>query len=173
MGVDAFYPNCAQYLEISLIDLVLNLKKNDLSLNIGVDLSIYMYETLHKFGRNYIVFGDDSEIAKRLLQKFLPLWAAGFHITFVLDGRRPEGKKSTLLREEKRTANKEKVKLITAQLATLDRSQDPEGYRNLASKRDALRRSSLSPSAELFDEFKVAVRENFSHNDDLPFNFFF
>ena len=104
---------------------------------------------------------------------FLPLWAAGFHITFVLDGRRPEGKKSTLLREEKRTANKEKVILITAQLAALDRSQDPEGYRNLASKRDTLRRSSLSPSAELFDEFKVAIRENFSDTDDIPFTFFF
>src|SRR3989338_9250947 len=30
---------------------------------------------------------------------------------------------------------------------------------------------SLSPSAKLFDEFKVAVRENFSDTHDLPFNF--
>ena len=28
-----------------------------------------MYETLHKFGKNYIVFGDDSEIGKKKKKK--------------------------------------------------------------------------------------------------------
>src|SRR3989338_9351433 len=117
-----------------------------------------MYETLHKCSKNYIVFGDSQKTFADVHAAF-GSQVSRLILFWMEDASKV--KKSTLLREGKRIAHKEKVKLITAQLATLDRSQDPEGYRNLALKRDALRRSALSPPAELFVEFKDAVREKF------------
>ena len=158
MGIQSFGLNFAEVTTTFLHDYILFLQTTGRTRRIAIDLSILMFIALRGNAGTFLAFNNPQPVSLSVIDMLAPLLALKFEIFFVMDGKRPQRKIASRLREEQRQAHLARAAEIRNSLLTCT---DPNQIKLLIAERDKCLKSSLKPSPAFFSHFQKKITEDF------------